>query len=256
MDDKSFTIRVSKRWVRISMIVAATALIVAPLTAIATHTFNDVPNSHTFHNDIAWLEASGVTKGCNPPTNNLYCPDDFVTRGQMAAFMERFAGYLGAKDGTPAQADNADTVDGFDAADLVSNVWVANHFVETLAAGTTTEVLTLDIPPGTYLLTATGTLNNNAGSVQQARCGLEAGGKSIVGDSSNYKLAPDLQGGERLDWTYHLVVDVNSTTTATVSCTTSAGWSGNVVQTQIVALSVQSAIETAQDLSSAGGDTD
>ena len=111
MDDKSFTIRVPKRWVRISMIVGATALIVAPLTAIATHTFNDVPNTHTFHEDIEWLEASGVTKGCNPPTNTLFCPNDFVTRGQMAAFMERFAGYLGAKDGTPAQADNAATAD-------------------------------------------------------------------------------------------------------------------------------------------------
>lgn len=111
MDNKSFTIRVPKRWVRISMIVGVTALIVAPLTAMATHTFNDVPNNHTFHADIEWLEASGVTKGCNPPLNDRFCPDDNVTRGQMAAFMERFAGYLGAKDGTPAQADNATTAD-------------------------------------------------------------------------------------------------------------------------------------------------
>jgi hypothetical protein len=110
MHDKSFTFRVPKTWVRTALIVAVTALIVAPLTAVATHTFDDVPNTHTFHAEIAWLEASGVTKGCNPPTNNLYCPNDFVTRGQMAAFMERFAGYLDAKDGTPSRAKGVSQV--------------------------------------------------------------------------------------------------------------------------------------------------
>ena len=41
-----------------------------------------------FFTDIEKLFASGVTGGCsvNPP---LYCPDSAVTRGQMAAFMER-----------------------------------------------------------------------------------------------------------------------------------------------------------------------
>jgi hypothetical protein len=43
----------------------------------------------TFENDIDRLGTAGVTKGCNPPTNNRYCPDDFVTRGQMAAFIHR-----------------------------------------------------------------------------------------------------------------------------------------------------------------------
>jgi len=35
------------------------------------------------------LGAAGITQGCNPPTNNRFCPDDFVTRGQMAAFLSR-----------------------------------------------------------------------------------------------------------------------------------------------------------------------
>jgi hypothetical protein len=105
--DKSYYIRVPKRWVGIAMIVGVSALIVAPLTAVATHSFNDVPNSHTFHGDIEWLKAADVTRGCNPPANNLFCPDDNVTRGQMSAFMKRFSEYLGAEDGTPANADNA-----------------------------------------------------------------------------------------------------------------------------------------------------
>lgn len=48
---------------------------------------------HTFEGAINKLATAGVTKGCNPPTNSLFCPDDFVTRGQMAAFLVRALGY-------------------------------------------------------------------------------------------------------------------------------------------------------------------
>ncbi|MDH4116170.1 MAG: S-layer homology domain-containing protein [Acidimicrobiia bacterium] len=42
-----------------------------------------------FEADIEWLAATGVTKGCNPPLNDRFCPDESVTRGQMAAFLRR-----------------------------------------------------------------------------------------------------------------------------------------------------------------------
>lgn len=45
-----------------------------------------------FENDIDKLATAGVTKGCNPPVNDRFCPDDFVTRGQMAAFLKRALG--------------------------------------------------------------------------------------------------------------------------------------------------------------------
>ena len=45
-----------------------------------------------FENDIDRLGTAGVTKGCNPPVNDRFCPDDFVTRGQMAAFLHRALG--------------------------------------------------------------------------------------------------------------------------------------------------------------------
>ncbi|VAW07292.1 T1SS secreted agglutinin RTX, partial [hydrothermal vent metagenome] len=45
-----------------------------------------------FVNNILWLAEAGITKGCNPPTNDEFCPDDPVTRGQMAAFLVRFLG--------------------------------------------------------------------------------------------------------------------------------------------------------------------
>jgi hypothetical protein len=46
-------------------------------------------NDSLFENAIDKLRVAGVTLGCNPPVNNRYCPNDYVTRGQMAAFLKR-----------------------------------------------------------------------------------------------------------------------------------------------------------------------
>jgi hypothetical protein len=45
-----------------------------------------------FSGDIVWLRDEGITLGCNPPTNDRFCPTQAVTRGQMAAFLVRFLG--------------------------------------------------------------------------------------------------------------------------------------------------------------------
>ncbi len=42
-----------------------------------------------FEQDIEWLWSSGITRGCNPPLNDQYCPDDNLTRGQLAAMIAR-----------------------------------------------------------------------------------------------------------------------------------------------------------------------
>ena len=59
--------------------------------APATPTFNDVPVSHPFFQFIEALAAAGITGGCgaSPP---LYCPDNPLTRGQMAVFLSRALG--------------------------------------------------------------------------------------------------------------------------------------------------------------------
>ncbi len=49
-------------------------------------------DSSTFEADINRLAQAGVTKGCNPPTNDRYCPESWVTRAQMAAFLTRALG--------------------------------------------------------------------------------------------------------------------------------------------------------------------
>ena len=45
-----------------------------------------------FENDIDKLATAGVTRGCNPPLNDEYCPSAFVTREQMAAFPPALSG--------------------------------------------------------------------------------------------------------------------------------------------------------------------
>jgi hypothetical protein len=50
--------------------------------------FDDDADS-IFEGDIDALAAADITRGCNPPTNDRFCPNDNVTRGQMAAFLVR-----------------------------------------------------------------------------------------------------------------------------------------------------------------------
>ena len=110
MTNDSFTLRVRKSWVRMALVVAITAAVAAPIGAYAAHRFTDVPDTNIFHNDIAWLADAGVTQGCNPPTNDRFCPGDNVTREQMAAFMRRLA---------DSQAVDAGTLEGVGAAGFV-----------------------------------------------------------------------------------------------------------------------------------------
>lgn len=49
-----------------------------------------------FELDINRVAAAGITRGCNPPDNDRYCPEASVTRAQMAAFLTRAYGYTDA----------------------------------------------------------------------------------------------------------------------------------------------------------------
>jgi hypothetical protein len=62
------------------------------LPSSSTNPFVDT--SESVHIDtINALAAAGITKGCDPPENTLFCPDRAVTRAEMAAFMVRAFGY-------------------------------------------------------------------------------------------------------------------------------------------------------------------
>ena len=65
-------------------------LTVTDMSSTATP-FTDISGS-IFRNDIIWLSNAGITKGCTATT---FCPDDPVTRAQMAAFLVRALGLPG-----------------------------------------------------------------------------------------------------------------------------------------------------------------
>lgn len=67
---------------------------------------------HTFGPAIDKLATAGVTKGCNPPSNTNFCPDDNVTRGQMAAFLVRALGYVDNGGGDLFDDDDGHTFEG------------------------------------------------------------------------------------------------------------------------------------------------
>ncbi len=58
------------------------------LPPTTTDFFSDDSGS-VFEGAINSLADAGITRGCNPPENTMFCPDRTLNRGEMAAFMAR-----------------------------------------------------------------------------------------------------------------------------------------------------------------------
>lgn len=123
-----------------------------PVAVMASHGFTDVPDNHTFHEDIQWLRDADVTRGCNPPANTRFCPDDFVTRGQMAAFMNRLAGN---------QVVDAAALEGHTVADLAPRA--TSNYIESAPDGEDFSLpAQIDAPaPGVLILSGEIEASNN-----------------------------------------------------------------------------------------------
>jgi hypothetical protein len=67
----------------------------------ATPFFTDVPATHIFFKYVQKMRQLGITAGCGPTS---YCPDDPVTRGQMAVFIVRARLGLASTDTFPFQS--------------------------------------------------------------------------------------------------------------------------------------------------------
>ena len=146
---------------RLILLVSAAMLgaaVAFPLGVIASHQFTDVPTSSTYHADIDAIRDAGITSGCAP---GKYCPKDFVTREQMAAFLNR----LGALQAGKTPVVNADKVDGRDARDLtyvIDNEKNVNQLIEFGTWGTFEQV-TIDAPTaGFVLVTGSVTISNGS----------------------------------------------------------------------------------------------
>lgn len=76
--------RVRARWMLVFGVIIG--MVLGGGVAFASHQFSDVPNSNPFHKEIDFIADRNITLGCG---GGQYCPKDFVTREEMAAFLER-----------------------------------------------------------------------------------------------------------------------------------------------------------------------
>lgn len=68
------------------ILAAVTSIMVVSAAAISATQFTDVPEDHLFHDDIQWMVENNLTTGKDDGT---FGPEEYVTRGQLAAFIHR-----------------------------------------------------------------------------------------------------------------------------------------------------------------------
>ena len=95
----------------------------------ATISFADVPSTHWAYSWINRLYKAGITTGCGTKPL-IYCPEDSVTRAQMAVFLER--GVHGSTYQPPAVGAGS----GFN--DVSTSYWAAAWIKQLAADGITT----------------------------------------------------------------------------------------------------------------------
>ena len=155
------SIVVRSRSIKLLLVLSLAVAVLVPVAAVASHQFIDVPNSNIFHADIAWMADNGITKGCNPPTNDMYCPGDNVTRQQMAAFMHRLGVNKVVDAKTAVTADNADKLDGLDSTAFRSVAASASMDLVAVGGGRAVlgSVVGFDAPAAGGGILATATMN-------------------------------------------------------------------------------------------------
>jgi S-layer family protein len=127
------------------VVIALLALVALPVSNVfANHVFTDVPTSAFYHDQVSALANAGITGGCG---SGKYCPNNVVTRGQMAVFLDRL-GNLSNEHGAVVDA-------------LTLNGFVVGPGIEqyTLAGGAASEcedtVEPVGLPFGSYALVYT-----------------------------------------------------------------------------------------------------
>jgi spore germination protein GerM len=78
-------------FIAVGVLVVALAAPVGADPNVPFGTFSD-DNGNTHEGFIEAIAAEGITAGCNPPANDRYCPNQAVSRQQMASFLVRAIG--------------------------------------------------------------------------------------------------------------------------------------------------------------------
>ncbi len=107
--------RTRMRTVTLLVAVAALTAITTVAAMAGSSQFADVDAGATHEDGIGFMAETGVTAGCSP---GFFCPQDDVTREQMATFMHRLSGQA---DGVDPSVDAA-TVQGMTVQEIQDGV--------------------------------------------------------------------------------------------------------------------------------------
>lgn len=104
--------RVPSRRTRIALATVAALTIAVPV-AWASDVFADVPPGAFYHDAASAMRTSGITAGCgqNNAAQPIFCPDNEVTRAQMATFMHRGFGRVAFTQGSNVAVTSTTDVD-------------------------------------------------------------------------------------------------------------------------------------------------
>lgn len=154
---------------------AAALFLLTGVAAVGAEQFTDVSDDNIFSEDIQWMADNGITRGCNPPLNDRYCPDDNVTRGQMAAFFHRFADTVAGAEGPegPEGPKGDPGEDGEDGVPVIVSDPADGVIDDSLSPGYSGASATrsLDLGEGTWQVSASGGIQDD-GSATAQNCGL------------------------------------------------------------------------------------
>ena len=141
--------RTRRRWVPralTAVALVAVGALVGATTALATHSFSDVPPTNPFHDDIAWLAENGIADGY---ADGTFHPGDPLSRQAAAAMLRRVAG---ADPAVPPVA-TAGSLD-------VQRFSGTNATITATSYQSAQTVVPMDLgAPGTYLLLVTAELS-------------------------------------------------------------------------------------------------
>jgi hypothetical protein len=149
--------RGSRRRSRLTRVGCGPAFLVAilaalvPLSLLAANPFTDL-NPGSVHNDnIEAIYNAGLTKGCDP--DREYCPNDNVTREQMASFLARLGGL-----GSNPPVANARTAQSADTATSAASAQRAENAAQ-LGGQPASAYVQANSSPTFADLAVTGTIN-------------------------------------------------------------------------------------------------
>ncbi len=200
-----------------AFLVAMAVLIATPLAVVAADAFGDVPDSNVHHNDITWLADADITRGCNPPANDRFCPVDPVTRQQMASFLRRLAENQVVDAATAITAESAetaadaDTVDGYHANELSRVDFATSDFEDTIMNDVHIATTITAPAPGYLSIFYTGSVVSESGDPDVWACLI---GVNDVFPDPGIGFGQGLSGIFVAGCTAHLIEEVNAGTHA------------------------------------------